>query len=675
MAKYGVFLNPLTLDRMVVVKTTVGSPADSDWDSQDGEVDFKTVAVKSLWAVEDGDDIHIVTQQENGRVAYHLFNPGGPDTWTTKNETVAEIGDTNFDVVPANFAVSIALRADGDVIVIAAYNDGSNETLRLFSEQGGGWVNEGEATAGTASTDYAGVSMVGPDGSDRVTWIYGDTTNDDVRLQSLTSLDAFETDKSVDADADTATIIVAPGVIDSADKIYFPYIDADNQISIASWTSGDDPTVAIDSTLTARTVFGHGRTAFPYAAACLALDGSTDVHLAYHDDVSRDIYHENDVDGAVGSDTLIETIPKIGPGTIWAWGQNNIGQLGQDDTTNRSSPIQVGALDTWTVFKPGHAHSVAIKDDNTLWAWGGAAFGRLGNGTTTPNISSPIQIGSLTDWAWAFGGGGHSVAIKTNDSLWSWGFNDDGQLGDGTTTSISSPTQVGSLTDWSTVICDFFHNLAIKKDGTLWTWGLGDDGRLGHGDVTSLSSPVQVGALTDWVQVDCGDSHSAAVKNDGTLWTWGNGLDGRLGHGNVTSLSSPVQVGALTDWANVTVGGATLAVKTDGSLWSWGINDEGQLGDGGSTSRSSPVQVGALTDWSSVSIVGPVIAIKTDGTLWAWGDGEFGKLGDGTTVSKSSPVQIGALTDWSGSKTGVHFSSARKGASLNDQRISMGVIA
>ena len=350
-------------------------------------------------------------------------------------------------------------------------------------------------------------------------------------------------------------------------------------------------------------------------------------------------------------------------GSLWGWGSNGVGTVGDGTTVDKSSPVQVGALTTWASLEAGNSHVGAIQDDGTLYMWGGATYGALGNGDDTTNISAPVQLGALTDWSVVSCGTRQTHAIKTDNTLWSWGHNEDGKLGDGTTVNKSSPVQIGALTDWESVSAGDYHSLAIKTDNTLWAWGAASVGRLGDGTTTAKSSPVQIGALTDWAQVSAAPgSHSAAIKTDGTLWTWGNGGSGRLGHGTTSHLSSPTQVGALTTWAFVAASGSgTFAIKTDGTLWSWGSGSNGMLGDGTTVNKSSPVQVGALTDWSSISAWVQVLSVKTDGTLWSWGSHSNGGLGDGQdAAAKSSPVQVGALTNWSSVSTGNTHSHALK---------------
>ena len=199
--------------------------------------------------------------------------------------------------------------------------------------------------------------------------------------------------------------------------------------------------------------------------------------------------------------------------------------------------------------------------------------------------------------------GASAGPIATSKGLFSWGRNNYGQLGQNDTTNRSSPVQVGSDTDWEDVAGGNNYPLATKSDGTLWTWGYNDYGQLGQGDITHRSSPVQVGSDTDWENVYCGNRYTLATKSDGTLWAWGNNDFGQLGQGDVTYRSSPVQVGSDTDWEDVAGGGyfQTIATKSNGTLWAWGSNHYGQLGQSDMIHRSSPVQIGSDADWENVA--------------------------------------------------------------------------
>ena len=291
-------------------------------------------------------------------------------------------------------------------------------------------------------------------------------------------------------------------------------------------------------------------------------------------------------------------------GSLWGMGITIV--VGDGAAISKSSPVQVGALTDWTTFDGGSVHVHAIKTDGSLWTWGSAGSkGRLGLGNAT-SYSSPVQVGALTDWASVSVATDVSSAVKTDGTLWTWGLAAAGFLGNGTASGDkSSPIQVGSLTDWAGVSAGTNHALAVKTDGSLWSWGRGSTGRLGHGDTVYQSSPVQIGSLTDWSSVSVGNDHSMALKTDGTLWGWGSNTiaaKAPVGDDTVIDRSSPVQIGALTDWASISSGRRhNVALKTDGTIWAWGEGSTGQLGDGPIfTYRKSPRQIGSETSWTNI---------------------------------------------------------------------------
>lgn len=346
---------------------------------------------------------------------------------------------------------------------------------------------------------------------------------------------------------------------------------------------------------------------------------------------------------------------------LWTAGNNFWGQIGDQTTVNRFSFTQVGLLSNWSQVASGgnsatQGTTAAVKTDGTLWAWGFNDKGQLGQNDTAPR-SSPVQVGALTNWYQVALTRGSSVAIKTDGTLWSWGYNGNGDLGQNNIISRSSPVQVGSLTNWGQVSCGYLHVSAIKTDGTLWGWGRNNAGQVGDGTVIPRSSPVQIGALTNWSQVSVGGFSSGdftvAVTKSGTIFAWGYAGQGQLGNSNVIRRSSPVQIGGMTNWSQAATGdNFSIAVKTDGTLWGWGANFTGSLGTGNTTLFSSPVQVGALTNWRRAaaggngSSGGTTAAVKTDGTLWTWGLNNKGQLGLGGGANRSSPVQVGSLTNW-----------------------------
>jgi alpha-tubulin suppressor-like RCC1 family protein len=238
-------------------------------------------------------------------------------------------------------------------------------------------------------------------------------------------------------------------------------------------------------------------------------------------------------------------------GTLWGWGRNQNGQLGINSTTTANSPVQIGALTTWYQVACGGTFTLATKTDGTLWSWGLNAQGQLGLGDND-NRSSPVQIGGLTTWYKVAAGVNFTIAITTSGALWSWGFNNSGQLGlntSGAYASRNSPVQIGTLTTWYQATPGYNHTLAVKTDGTLWSWGVNTGyGQLGLGDTINRSSPVQVGALSTWANIAGGGLFSFATNTNGALWGWGRNSYGQLGLNDTTHRSSPVQVGALTTW-------------------------------------------------------------------------------------------------------------------------------
>jgi alpha-tubulin suppressor-like RCC1 family protein len=322
---------------------------------------------------------------------------------------------------------------------------------------------------------------------------------------------------------------------------------------------------------------------------------------------------------ALGSDftTAIKT-----DGTLWVWGENTNGRLGDNSITHRSSPVQTIAGGTnWSEVATGITHTAAIRTNGTLWLWGNNTNGRLGDNTITSRSSPAQTVSGGTDWKQVACGDGHTAAIKTNGTLWTWGNNATGQLGSNNTTSRSSPAQtVSGGANWKQVACGNDFTAVIKTDDTLWLWGNNTSGQLGDNTRTHRSSPVQtIAGGTNWKQVSCGNTMAVAIKTDGTLWAWGNNIGGRLGDNTTVDKSSPVQtIAGGTNWRQVSAGKVnfTSAIKTDGTLWTWGTNSQRQLGDNTTINKSSPVQtIAGGNNWSQVSAGWEHTAGITGGSL------------------------------------------------------------
>lgn len=238
------------------------------------------------------------------------------------------------------------------------------------------------------------------------------------------------------------------------------------------------------------------------------------------------------------------------------------------------------------------------------------------------------------------GGGYHSLALKGDGTIWAWGWNGGGQLGNGTTTDQATPVQVVGPTGAVSVAASYLHRFAVMADGTVWAWGRNSYGTLGDGTTTARLIPLPVPGLSGMVAVAAVGGHSLALKSDGTVWAWGNNSNGQLGDGTTGDRMSPVQVTGLAGVTAVAAGGAhSLALKADGTVWAWGNNENGQLGDGTTTDRLSPVQIPALTGIVALAAgYRHSLAIQVDGTIWTWGRNSYGALGDGTTTDRQSPV-------------------------------------
>jgi alpha-tubulin suppressor-like RCC1 family protein len=333
-------------------------------------------------------------------------------------------------------------------------------------------------------------------------------------------------------------------------------------------------------------------------------------------------------------------------GTLWAWGDNSGGRLGDSTTTNKMSPVQIGAQKQWVSISTGTyptSYSLAIAADGTLWGWGANYHGRIGDGTTVDK-SSPVQIGTGKDWTFIAVKCTHSLALKSDRTLWGWGQNNSGQLGDGTTVDKQAPVKIGTDKDWVSIALGVTHSLGLKANGTLWAWGSNTVGELGDGTIESRYSPVQIGTGTNWVAIAAAYHHTFALKSDGTLWAWGQNNYAQLGDGTTESKKAPIQIGIDKNWSSVVTYhyglGHTFALKSDGTLWAWGRNQNGQLGDGTTESKKTPIQIGTDKDWVSVAVgASHSIALKSNNTVWAWGSNNYGQLGDGTTVNKNTPVQ------------------------------------
>jgi alpha-tubulin suppressor-like RCC1 family protein len=364
-------------------------------------------------------------------------------------------------------------------------------------------------------------------------------------------------------------------------------------------------------------------------------------------------------------------------GTLWTWGDNRDGELGDGTTVSRLSPVQIGTNTDWEVISAGDWHSLALRSNGALWAWGGNFDGEVGDGTSGNTRLRPVEVRTNVTWKGVAAGDGYSVALRSDGTVWAWGNNDIGQLGDGTTDNVvnngATPVQVGSSARWQAVSAGRGHTIALDDEGALWTWGDGRGGQLGAGETTK---PIQVGTNNNWQVVSAGTSHTMALRNDGTLWGWGFNFSGQLGDGTRTGRLSPTQIGTNMNWRGVSagsefaylslIGAHTIAVRGDGTLWGWGNNASGRLGDGSIVNRFSPVQIGTNGIWQTVSAgEAHTMALRTDGTLWGWGNNDRGRLGDGTAMNHANPMKVVTNANWQSVSAGaIHTMGLRSDGTL-----------
>jgi alpha-tubulin suppressor-like RCC1 family protein len=366
--------------------------------------------------------------------------------------------------------------------------------------------------------------------------------------------------------------------------------------------------------------------------------------------------------------------------TVISWGFNSDGELGngtvQPFSPNGTDvPGPVSGLSGVVAIAAGAEHGLALKSDGTVWAWGYNVVGQLGNGTVKSS-DVPVQVSGLSSVIAIAAGTDHSLALKSDGTVWAWGDNEDGELGNYPFTLENSdvPVQVSGLSSVAAIAAGSAFSMALKSDGTVWTWGINSYGNLGNGIYGGTSyMPAQVTSLAGVMAIASGDLHQLALKKDGTVWAWGENEYGEVGNGTFTNpsapgIGTPVQVSGLAGVTAISGGDSySLALKSDGTVWAWGLNDDGQLGNGTATISGTtpgccsdiPGQLSGLTGVTAIAAgFDHGMAVKSDGTVWAWGAGDFGELGNGTFQGSPMPVQVSGLSGAAAIAGGTHFSLA-----------------
>ena len=369
---------------------------------------------------------------------------------------------------------------------------------------------------------------------------------------------------------------------------------------------------------------------------------------------------------------------EIRSGTLWAWGFNSYGQLGDSSTILKHLPTQIGVNTDWFSVSAGYYHSLAIKTNGTLWAWGKNDYGQLGDNTNTQKIV-PTKIGTDSNWICVYAGEYHSLGIKANGTLWAWGNNQYRQLGIGSTANKIIPTQVGTDNNWTSIIAGSYYSMALKANGTIWNlsgsgtifnptqigldnkwkaifggygarFALKSDGKLYSISVTfsSVDTINQIGNDSNWVNVAAGYGHVIALKTNGTLWGWGNNSAGQLADTIEANRPIPFQVGSANDWVEIAAGFShSMAVKANGKFYTWGSNDYGQIGNQSFVNESAPILINTENNWLATGTGNNLsVALKSDGKLWTWGLNNYGQLGIGNNINNNRPQLADTATNF-----------------------------
>jgi alpha-tubulin suppressor-like RCC1 family protein len=349
--------------------------------------------------------------------------------------------------------------------------------------------------------------------------------------------------------------------------------------------------------------------------------------------------------------TTSHTVYVRNDGTVWAWGKNSNGQLGNNSTTDSPIPLQVSGLSGMTAIAAGNNFTVALKNDGTVWAWGINSNGQLGDGTTTEH-HTPVQVSLLSGVTAIAVGDNFSVALKNDGTVWTWGGNSNGQLGNGTTTDSNVPVQAGvgsGLSNAIGVAAGYNHTVALINGGTVRAWGGNSNGQLGNGTNgpgTDTNVPVVVSGSNSVMAIAAGNAFTIVLQNvnlDSKVWACGSNNNGQLGNNSTTDSNVPVQVSGMSSTGAIGIAAGydhAVVMKTDGTVWAWGNNSNGQLGDGNTTGSVTPVQVSGMSAVAAVAAgQKDTVALKNDGTVWAWGSNSNGQLGNNSTTDSNIPVK------------------------------------
>ncbi|MFC9776583.1 RCC1 domain-containing protein [Paenibacillus chitinolyticus] len=360
--------------------------------------------------------------------------------------------------------------------------------------------------------------------------------------------------------------------------------------------------------------------------------------------------------------TMVNLLPSTTLLTNQQVALNVYADTDKEITQTKGVPGGQPALLQRTVAKMvgGKYHTMVLKEDGLVWSWGQNSSGQLGDGTTM-NHAIPQKIINLDSIVDIAAGASHSLALKNDGTVWAWGGNLSGQLGEGSNNNMLVPQQVKNLDSVVSIAAGSNHSIALKSDGTVWSWGSNVSGQLGIGTNRDQMIATQVLNLNNVVMIKAGGNTSIALKNDGTVWSWGNNSSGQLGDGTKNNRLNPVKVNSLASIISIASGSShSLAISNEGKLWAWGSNNYGELGDGSTISRPTPIQISNVSSVTSIAAGSSYsLVLKNDGTVWSWGLNANGQLGGGdTSINQTSPQRIVSLNGITSISIGTSHSGA-----------------
>lgn len=333
--------------------------------------------------------------------------------------------------------------------------------------------------------------------------------------------------------------------------------------------------------------------------------------------------------------------------TAQAWGMGEDGEFGDGVSANSSVPINYAGLTSGVHhIANGGLHTLVVLADGSVWSSGYNGYGELGDGTYNERLSAVPVVG-LSNVIQVAAGSDFSLALRVDGTVWAWGANFRGQLGDGTGVDRLTPVPVAGLTNVVQIAAGRGETaLALRADGTVWAWGDNVLGQIGDGTTVRRFSPVPVTGVSGVQQIATYGFTSLVLRTDGTVWGWGDNSEGSLGDGTTTDRRTPIQIPGLAGVRQVSIAGHSTAVMADGTVRGWGFNDRGQLGNGTlSGDQLTPVVLPGLTGIVKTALGAyHGLALAADGSVRAWGWNAHGILGDGTTTTRPSPVPVPLLT-------------------------------